>query len=190
MAVTSFTEPDLQRMLELASRSLLSAFGLVEPPSVPVLLESPGACFVTLTKGGELRGCIGSLEPRRSLGLDLIENARHAAFSDPRFPPVRKEELDRLELEVSVLTPSREMKVLTEQELMAELRPGIDGVIVEGEGYRATFLPSVWEQLDSPEAFVAALKRKAGMAPNFWSDGLRWFRYETLRVKGFLLPKQ
>ncbi|MBV1786561.1 AmmeMemoRadiSam system protein A [Marinobacterium sp. D7] len=190
MAATSFTEDQLRQMLALSRESLLSAFELCDKPQVPGWLEAPGSCFVTLTSHGRLRGCIGTLEPVRSLGRDLIENARNAAFSDPRFSPLERNELGDIELEVSVLTPALQINVDTEAELLAELRPGVDGVIVEEEGCRATFLPTVWEQLPEPQEFIAALRSKAGLSPFAWSDRMRWYRYETQHAKGRLLVNE
>lgn len=174
-------------MLALARNSLLSAFGLCEKPLPPDWLDAPRACFVTLTNTGVLRGCIGTLEPRRSLGRDLIENACNAAFSDPRFPPVTEAELPSMDIEISVLTSARLIDIASEAELLAELRPGVDGVIVEDHGRRATFLPTVWEQLPKVEDFVAALKRKAGLPANGDSGTMHWFRYETQHAESSVL---
>jgi len=190
MEATFFTEVELQQMLELARQSLLSAFEIRAKPLLPEWLEAPGSCFVTLTRQGRLRGCIGTLEPCRSLGRDLIENARNAAFSDPRFAPLERDELAELEIEVSVLTPFQSLDVATEAELLAELKPGVDGVIVEEKGRRATFLPTVWQQLSDPREFIAALRDKAGLSPYEWSDQVRWSRYETQHVKGKLLRNE
>ncbi len=142
-------------------------------------LREPGACFVTLKREGKLRGCIGSLEAHRSLVEDVAHNADAAAFSDPRFEPLREEELAGLELDISLLTPAEEMRFNSEQELLSQLRPGIDGLILE-EGYRrGTFLPSVWEQLPQPQQFLQHLKLKAGLPPDHWSDNVRISRYTT-----------
>ncbi|GGB90534.1 hypothetical protein GCM10011352_15700 [Marinobacterium zhoushanense] len=187
MEATSFTDDELEQMLTLSRESLLSSFDLCSKPQVPEWLEAPGCCFVTLSRQGRLRGCIGTLEPIRSLGRDLIENARNSAYSDPRFSSLERDELGDLEVEVSVLTPSRQISVDTEAELLAELQPGVDGVIVEEDGCRATFLPTVWEQLPEPQEFIAALRTKAGLSPFAWSDRMRWYRYETQHVKGRLL---
>ncbi len=193
MAAMSSTEgytlEQRQAMLALARQSLLGAFKTPPvTPDYPDWLQAPGACFVTLTQqGGELRGCIGSLEPRRALGADLIANARMAAFSDPRFPPVTGAELARLNIAVSILTPAEPIAVSSEAELLAALRPGVDGVIVELDGQRATFLPSVWQQLPQPVEFVAALKRKAGLSAHLWSERMRWQRYTTVGASGALV---
>lgn len=181
------TERDLEQAVALARQSLLAAFGRVDEPVVPPQLGEPGACFVTLLKDGQLRGCIGTLEAHQSLGQDIIDNARRAAFSDPRFAPVSETELARLTLEVSVLTEPVALEVADENSLLASLRPGEDGLIVEYGGRRATFLPSVWEQLPEPRQFVAALKRKAGLAAELDAGMMRWWRYGTEHAQGAVL---
>lgn len=186
----AFTDAQCQAMLALARQSLLEA--CAQPPTTPVCpdwLQAPGACFVTLTehRSGALRGCIGSLEPYRALGADLIDNARQAAFADPRFEPVRARELPALDIAVAILTPAEPLAVASEAALLAALAPGRDGVIVEYGDRRATYLPSVWEQLPEAPAFTAALRRKAGLAPQFWDPELRWYRYQTQGAKGRLV---
>ena len=140
-------------------------------------LREPGATFVTLKLDGELRGCIGTIDAHRSLGDDVARNARSAAYRDPRFPPVRAEELPRLQVEVSVLTPREPLPVSSESEALARLRPGVDGVALEYNGASATFLPQVWESLPEPDAFLDALRRKAGLPARFWHPDARLSRY-------------
>lgn len=183
-----FSAAQCRAMLALARASLLGAFKQPEKtPEAPDWLQAAGACFVTLSeKNGALRGCIGSLEPYRSLGVDLIANARLAAFSDPRFAPVSEQELAGLRIAISVLTPAESISSDSEQVLLAQLRPGIDGLIVELDGRKATFLPSVWQQLPEPAQFVAALKRKAGLSAHLWSPRMRWQRYTTVGAEGDL----
>ena len=147
---------------------------LVEPPA---WLAEAGACFVTLHAGGELRGCIGSLSPRRSLHDDLLANACAAAFSDPRFPPLAIAEYAGLEVEVSVLSALSPLAAADEAAALAALRPHVDGVVLEWRAYRGTFLPQVWAQLPVPADFFAALKRKAGLGRDFWAPDVRLFRY-------------
>lgn len=142
-------------------------------------LSLPAATFVTLTRDGELRGCIGSLTQNRPLRDDVARNARAAAFEDPRFPAVTMEELDRLRIEVSVLEPSEPIECSSEAELLAALRPSLDGLTLECGSNRATFLPQVWERCPEPRRFVEALKRKAGLPEDFWSDEIRFFRYSV-----------
>ncbi|MCL1898881.1 MAG: AmmeMemoRadiSam system protein A [Micrococcales bacterium] len=141
-------------------------------------LDQPGASFVTLTKEGELRGCVGSLEAHRALGIDVRQNALAAAFHDPRFRPLTKLELDRIKVEVSVLSAAEAMEFSSKQDALDQLNPGVDGLILQAKGRRATFLPQVWEQLPTPELFVAHLLMKAGLSPGHW-DGVKLWRYSV-----------
>lgn len=147
-----------------------------EPAAGPEL-EAPAATFVTLTLDGELRGCIGSLEARRSLADDVADNARAAAFEDPRFSPLTADELGRVRVEVSVLSEPVQIEARSEAEVLAALRSGIDGLVLEYGAHRATYLPQVWRSLPEPEGFLAGLKRKAGLEPDFWSGEMRFSRY-------------
>lgn len=140
-------------------------------------LDAPGASFVTLKIERALRGCIGSLHAHRPLGEDVRANAQAAAFDDPRFPPLAVHEYASLQVEVSLLSPSTPLAVASEAELHARLRPGIDGVTLQWGARRGTFLPQVWESLPDPREFVAQLKRKAGLPPDFWSSDLEVSRY-------------
>ena len=140
-------------------------------------LARPAATFVTLKLDGELRGCIGSLEPRRALAEDVAKNARAAAYRDPRFAPVDRRERERLEVEVSVLCAPEAIAADTEAEAIAALRPGIDGVVLEFLELRSTFLPQVWESLPEPGDFLGELKRKAGLPRGFWDPRIRLSRY-------------
>lgn len=161
--------------------------GLDAGAPAPVLsrdgvLGAPGAAFVTLKRGGQLRGCIGSVLAWRPLAEDVADNARKAAFSDPRFPPLARAELDGLELSVSVLTPPTPMTFTDEADLLAQLRPRVDGLIIEDAGRRALFLPSVWEQLPDRRQFMAHLKRKAGLPADHWSPGFKASRFQAVEV--------
>ncbi len=166
-------------LLAIARSALIEAVSgtRTETAEPPESLREERATFVTLTRHGELRGCIGTLEPRRSLYDDVRENARAAALRDTRFAPVGADELDDISVEVSVLSPLREIEHRDEDELLAILRPGVDGLVIAHEARRATFLPQVWESLPHPRAFVQALKTKAGLARDFWSDDLRAWRF-------------
>ena len=126
-------------------------------------LQQPGATFVTLTQDGSLRGCIGSLQASRPLGLDVAENALGAAFRDPRFAPISAQEWPRCRVEVSLLSAPKLVAFADEADLLAQLVPGEDGVILEAEGRRATFLPQVWESLPDKRQFLRELARKAGL---------------------------
>lgn len=136
-----------------------------------------GSSFVTLRRDGDLRGCIGSLEAIRPLGEDIAHNAVAAALHDRRFPPVTASELDALEVEVSLLTPSEPLPCVDERDALRKLRPGVDGVVLEFGPHRATFLPQVWESLPEASLFLRELKRKAGLPADFWHPGMRVLRY-------------
>ncbi len=179
------TADDQRRRLTTLARDAI-AHGLDHdrPPTVdltdwPEELRRPGACFVTLKKGAELRGCIGTVEAHRPLVQDISENAYAAAFQDPRFPPLRGEELAALTIHLSVLSPPRPIEFGSEQELLEKIRPGVDGLILSEGQHRGTFLPSVWEQIPERNEFLAQLKRKAGLAPDYWSSAIKVERYET-----------
>ncbi len=150
-----------------------------DPADYPPPLRERRASFVTLKRGGELRGCIGSLEAGRPLVVDVAHNAYAAAFRDPRFPPLQPEELRDLEISLSVLSPPEPLAFESEGDLLARLRPGVDGLILTDGHHRGTFLPSVWEQLPDPADFLRQLKLKAGLPPDHWSPGLRVERYTT-----------
>lgn len=161
-----------------ARAAIAEALGLAPiPPAVPPAFEAPGAVFVTLLLDGQLRGCIGSLEPHRSLREDLRANALAAAFRDPRFPPLSAAEFARVRVEVSELEQPEPLVVGSETEAWAAVEPGIHGVILEWGRHRSTFLPQVWAQLPTPREFFAALKRKAGLPADFWAPDLRLARY-------------
>ena len=146
-------------------------------------LQEAGACFVTLTQQGELRGCIGSLEARRPLLTDVKANAVAAALQDPRFRPLAAAELIQTEIEVSLLSALQAMVFDSEHHALDQLQPGVHGVVLEFERYRSTFLPQVWEQLPSAVDFMAQLKLKAGLPANFWAPGLRLQRYTVSQWK-------
>jgi AmmeMemoRadiSam system protein A len=177
-------EADQRSLLGLARESIVAGLGQHEPRPLPArpwsrALAAPGAVFTTLTVDGQLRGCRGSLEPRRALAEDVWNNAWASAYDDPRFPPVSAEEIDRLGISISVLTPLEPLPVESEAELLARLQPGVDGLVLAHGPTRATFLPAVWEQLPDPKDFVAQLKHKAGWPGGYWARGLRAFRYRT-----------
>ncbi len=143
-------------------------------------LQGDGACFVTLTKHGALRGCIGSLEPRRLLVEDVRENATSAALHDPRFPPVSVEELNDLRVEVSVLSAQQPLSYDGPDDLIAKLRPGVDGVVIKSGWNRATFLPQVWDKLPDPHEFLGQLCRKASLpADAYCEPGLDVYVYQV-----------
>jgi AmmeMemoRadiSam system protein A len=139
------------------------------------------ATFVTLTENERLRGCIGSLEPRRPLIEDALANMAQAAFADPRFPPLREPELTAVRIDISIVSHPRPLPAGSESELAAALEPDRDGLILSVGKRRALFLPSVWRHLPDARAFVRHLITKAGLAPNHWPEGLeaRRFRVES-----------
>jgi AmmeMemoRadiSam system protein A len=176
-------------LLALAREAIADALAapLTAPRTPPAVLAAPwlradGACFVTLTRQRRLRGCIGSVRARRPLADDVRANARAAALGDPRFPPLTAGELAATRIEVSLLAPATPLPAASEEEALAALRPGIDGLILDGGGdAHATFLPQVWEQLPSPRDFLAHLKHKAGLPQDFWSPALRLLRYTVTK---------
>lgn len=149
------------------------------PGNLPAELLEKRATFVTLTIGGKLRGCIGMLEACRPLAEDVAANAVAAAFEDPRFSPLTKKEFAKLEIHISILSPPEELTFLSEADVLNQIRPGVDGLILQEGYHRGTFLPSVWEELPQKELFWAHLKLKAGLPADYWSDTLRVFRYTT-----------
>lgn len=179
-----YTPQQRAEMLRVARASI--AHGLRSGGPLPVqagdfepALQSPRATFVTLNRSGRLRGCIGMLEAQRPLIVDVAENAYAAAFRDPRFPPLIAAEEGDLDLHISVLSPSEPIRFSSQEDLLGQLRPGIDGLILSDHGRRGTFLPSVWEQLPTAALFLAHLKQKAGLAADHWSDSLQVRRYTT-----------
>ena len=164
----------------LARNAIARGLG-IEPPRTAdpddFRLAAKGASFVTLTKKGALRGCIGSLEARRPLYLDITENAVAAAFDDPRFAPVDSEEFDLIRIEVSLLEPPTVLPFVDEAGAMRSLVPGRDGLILSYGARRATFLPQVWEVLPDPAEFLRHLKMKAGLPADFWSGLISLSRY-------------
>jgi len=187
MALTSSTElgqEERRTLLRLAREAI--RHGLEEGHRLPVdpsqygdALSQQGASFVTLTKNGNLRGCIGTLQGYQPLVADVAQHAHAAAFSDPRFQPLGEDELDKIEIAVSILGEPEEITISDEQDLCRQLVPGVDGVILEYGSLRGTFLPSVWESLPECPEFVRHLKQKAGLSPDFWADGIRVYRYRT-----------
>ena len=165
-------------LLSLARSTIAGELGIRQPTTQDAaFLRAPAATFVTLRRHGELRGCIGSLEARRALGDDIRYNAYAAAFADPRFAPVVRHEFDDLRVEVSILSRPYALDVRDENGLRAQLRPGVDGVILSFHGQRSTFLPQVWDALPDARDFLAQLKRKAGLAATFWHSDVQVARY-------------
>jgi len=171
-------------LIGLARHAIAERLGApsAEPATDADWLQQQRACFVTLTINGQLRGCIGTLEAHRPLIEDLRANAIAAAFHDPRFPPLERDEFARVTIEVSLLSEPTELRFTSQADTLARLRPGIDGVILEYGSHRSTFLPQVWEQLPDAAQFIAQLKLKGGLPAGFWHPDIR---LSTYRVEKF-----
>ena len=177
-------------LIDVARRSIAFGLNTGRPPRVATdgdlapLLAEPGAAFVTLRRNAALRGCIGSAVATRPLIVDVAEHAFNAAFRDWRFPRLGWLELTRLMLSVSVLTTPEPMAFDGEDDLLAQLRPGLDGLIIDDRGRRALFLPGVWQELPEPRLFLMTLKLKAGLSPGHFSLDFRAQRFRSVDVKG------
>lgn len=187
MSSNSYTDEERALLLNTAAESI--DHGLehgaplaVNPDDYPEPLREKRATFVTLTISNQLRGCIGILEARYPLVSDVAHNAYSAAFADPRFPAVSRLERGRLAIKISILTPPEPLTVKSEADLVAQLRPDVDGIILDDGHHRGTFLPSVWESLPDRQEFVRHLKLKAGMDPHSWSDAIKVQRYRAIEI--------
>lgn len=175
MAEDKLTNEEQRALLKLARQALESGVrGEKLPPldlkSMPARLQEPGATFVTLTIRGNLRGCIGALEPYQPLAEDVCEHAVAAALQDFRFPNVQPQELPQIEIEVSRLTHPVPLEYTTPDDLLSKLHPGVDGVVLRDGSRRATFLPQVWEKLPNSATFLENLCYKMGVAPDLWRN--------------------
>lgn len=168
-------------LLKIARQAIQQALHVPADPLAlddeQIWLQQPGATFVTLTQHGELRGCIGSLQACDPLLDDVRSNAISAALRDSRFTPLSADELDSVQIEVSLLSGVEAIKFTSEADALTKLRPNVDGVIFEYGAYRSTFLPQVWKKLPTPILFLANLKSKAGLAEDFWDDDIQLSRY-------------
>jgi AmmeMemoRadiSam system protein B/AmmeMemoRadiSam system protein A len=172
-------------LVAIARGAIAHGLGLGGEPALhgaPWLAQA-GASFVTLTKESRLRGCIGSLEPARALGADVAENARGAAFRDPRFPALAREEWPLCQVEVSLLSQPKPIRFADEADLLAQIRAGEDGIILEHAGRRATYLPQVWEGLPDKRRFLEELGRKAGIPADTRLARCRVLRYRVVKWK-------
>lgn len=186
--MSQFTNDEKKILLDLADAAI--KYGLEHHARLPLKLDdypkklcALGASFVTLELDGDLRGCIGSLEAYQPLIKDVAENAYNAAFSDPRFYPLQKNEYSHLTKHISILSKPEPMYFTSEADLLRQLRPNIDGLILSDHGQRGTFLPAVWESLPTKELFWQHLKLKAGLPENYWSDTLKVERYTAEMVE-------
>lgn len=178
------TETELGRiLLQLARDAIADRLGLPAPmrEETPAWLRQSGATFVTLMQARRLRGCIGSLQAHRPLLDDVCANAVAAAFRDPRFQPLTVGEFHHTRVEVSLLSAQQALSFSGEADALAQLRPGIDGIVLEYGHHRSTFLPQVWEQLPRAEDFIAHLKVKAGLPGQFWHADVKLFRYTVAK---------
>ena len=199
-----FTAKRKQQMLALARYEISKALNLDETLLEAQLracgdvqddyLQQSLACFVTLNtiqkndavpSSNVLRGCIGNLQAQGTLINSIQKNAILATFKDPRFAPVTESELDNIKIEISILTPAQVMQVSSHDDLIDQLQPHHDGLILQCNNHQATFLPSVWEQLPDPQAFVAHLKTKAGLPQDFWSPNMQCFNYQAIKFSEF-----
>ncbi len=185
---TSYSAAEQEQLLDTARVSIRHGLDNGAPlkPDVSTCaeaLQAVRATFVTLEIKQRLRGCIGTLEAAKPLIEDVANNAFEAAFHDPRFAPLGWHEFDALDIHISILTLPEPMSFTDEEDLLRQLEPGRDGLIFgEGTFNRATFLPSVWKQLPNPRQFLAQLKRKAGLAPDYWSPKISAQRYQTMYI--------
>jgi AmmeMemoRadiSam system protein A len=170
--VDSLTNEQGALLLQVVRASIKKELGETEtiPDAVDDALQRQCGTFVTLKIAGQLRGCIGNLEPAGSIYHSIRRNALNAAFHDSRFSPLTLVELEQVHIDVSILTPALPLSYVDGDDLVRKLRPGIDGIILRHGHTGATFLPQVWEQLRQPEQFLAHLCRKAGLSENTWRD--------------------
>lgn len=169
-------------LLPLARAAIAREFGKAHPVATDAMwLAERGACFVTLTCESKLRGCIGTLRAHRPLADDVKANAVAAAFRDPRFKPLTMNEFQVVHVEVSVLSVLEPMIFSDEQDALAQLRPGMDGVVFQYGHHSGTFLPQVWESFGQPAEFMAHLKYKAGLPPDFWDREVKLSRYTVTK---------
>jgi len=182
------SEDEGKYLLGLARETIKNRLFDLEEPRVdwkdtPEIFQKRLGTFVTINIEGNLRGCIGHIIPRETLIEGIKENAINAAFRDPRFPPLTKEEFDRIDIEISILTPPKELSYTDDKDLLKKLRQGIDGLIIKKGSYEATFLPQVWDQLPSKGEFLSHLCLKAGLSADSWKTGK--LQVSTYQVQAF-----
>lgn len=185
---STYSAEEKQLLLKTAADAI--KYGIEYDKILPLNLEiypkkllEPGACFVTLEIDGELRGCIGSLEAYQPLIEDVAHNAFAAAFNDPRFDAVTRNEYKLLSIHISILSKPQPMHFTSEGDLLTQLRPHIDGLVLSDKGHRGTFLPVVWEQLPEPKIFLQHLKMKAGLSQDYWSNTIKVERYTAEMIE-------
>jgi AmmeMemoRadiSam system protein A len=179
------SEAEKFRLLEIARQSIesgLNGGNLLRLDSLQLdgTLAAQLGVFVTLTQLEELRGCMGALESSDALAHTVVSCAFNAAFRDPRFPRLITSEMTNTKIEISVLSQMEPIAVTDRANLLSQLRPQVDGLLLEDGSYRSTFLPKVWEKLGDPEEFLQQLLFKAGLSPDYWSETIRFQRYHTI----------
>ncbi len=184
MVHMSLSELHRQILLDLAYQSIETGVKTGHPLSInlrdyPAELSKQAATFVTLEKNDQLRGCIGMLKAILPLAEDVCENAYSAAFKDPRFPPLELSELAEIDIQISILSSPEAIQFSSEQDLIDQIQPEIDGLILESGFRKGTFLPSVWKSIPHPVQFLQHLKQKAGLDKHYWSDQIKVYRYRT-----------
>lgn len=170
-------------VLKAARASIMAELNQEEfvPHRIPSVLTQYGASFATLKIDGELRGCIGSVYPTKPLILDIIDNAKNAAFRDPRFEPITQEEFDKIEISVSILSAIERINFKDEKDLLSKIYP--HGIIIAERDRRAVYLPIVWEQLPDKEIFLNSLKEKAGLPPNYFSRTFEAYKFSAIYLE-------
>lgn len=182
-----FTREEVRLLLDAAWTSIEQ--GLVhrrlfpiEVSRYPPRLQVDRGVFVTLTVEGHLRGCVGTLDAQSPLIANVAEYAHAAGFADPRFPELTWSEFSLVDVQVSVLSELQPVRFTSESDLLDQLRPGIDGLLLEEQGRRSTFLPAVWKRLPEKRRFLFELKRKAGLPLDHWSASIRFSRYTAVSL--------
>ena len=184
-SLLELSESDKTLLLQLARKSLIAAvcqqtFTADALSNYPKALQQHAACFVTLTQAKQLRGCIGSLDARQPLAFDVIENSGASAQRDPRFSPLTSDEINQTHIEISVLSSLEPMQFTSEDDLLQQIKPFEDGLVLEDGRHRSTFLPLVWDKIPEKITFLNELKIKAGLPKDYWSDTLQVSRYHTI----------
>jgi len=183
------TKSEQKYLLKLARAALEHIFKtgkelIPDNSDIPTKLKRKRATFVTLTKNGKLRGCIGKLLPQQKLFKDVIKNTYSAAFGDPRFPQLTKDELEKIKIEISVLDKPKIMKYKNQQDLITKLEKEKPGVIIQHGLYSATFLPQIWTDLKTAEEFLSHLCQKAGLPKDIWQkENIEIQIYKVVKFK-------
>lgn len=183
----TLTEEEVELLLDLAEAAIVDGL-LGRPPAappataLPIGLKEPRGVFVTLTVDGELNGCIGRIQAVEPLGHGAARHAWSAAFADPRLPPLRRADYQRLTIEISVLSPMAPIAATTRHDLLSQLRPGVDGLVIAAGPRQGVFLPAVWDQLSEPATFLDHLQLKAGLPPGGWPPDMQAWRFTAAKL--------